>query len=118
MAKTATPQAISALLRRAGFERSTYGDKGVMWNEASTGFSVWRTYHQDVPQQPYVAVQHHIKDADYSDVDRVAYAEMRARLEEYAVVIRAAGYPALVRDRGDEPPWLTILTVAAPPEED
>ena len=35
-----------------------------------------------------------------------------AMLERYAEVIREAGYPALVRRRGQEPPWLTILTIA------
>lgn len=84
-----------------------------MWNEASTGFRVWKSYHQNAPQQPFVAVMHVIKDSHYADDEDRAevYREMRARLEGYAKVIRAHGYPALVRDRDTEPPWITILTV-------
>ena len=37
-----------------------------------------------------------------------------AELERYAAEIREAGWPALVSSRGDEPPWLTILTVVTP----
>ena len=37
--------------------------------------------------------------------------ESRSRLEGYAAVLREAGFAALVSDRGDEPPWLTIMTV-------
>ena len=38
---------------------------------------------------------------------------MLVRLGEFAAVIENAGYHPVVRDRGDEPPWLTILTVVA-----
>lgn len=110
--KPPAPQGISALLKRAGFERSDTGQPGVMWHEASTGFSVWKTFHGNAPRQPYVAVQHHIRDADRSDEGWPGrQQEMRAMLDRYAEVLRTAGYPAFVRDRGKEPPWLTILTV-------
>jgi hypothetical protein len=111
--KTPTPQDISRLLREAGFERSDSGQPGVMWNRASTGYRVWKSHHASAPQQPFVAVMHVIKDSHYADDEErtEVYREMRGRLEQYAAVIREAGYPALVRDRGTEPPWLTILTV-------
>jgi hypothetical protein len=115
--KTPTASGISRLLSAAGFKRSTWGGKGVMWNEASTGFSCWKSYNQNTPQQPYVAAQHVIAGSPpyIDDEDRSEhYREMRARLEDYAKVLREAGYAALVRDRGAEPPWLTILTVVAP----
>lgn len=116
--KTPTPQAISALLKRAGFERSDGGKAGVMWNEASTGYRVWKSWHSSTPQQPFIAVLHNIKDSYYADdEDRAAvYAEMRSSLERYAAVIRKGGYPAVVRDRGTEPPWITILTVVTAKE--
>jgi hypothetical protein len=111
--KTPTPQGISRLLRKAGFPRSDYGSKGVMRNEASTGFSVWKTHHCDHPSQPYVAVQHVVKDMHATDEDWEGYLELApVMLERYAEVIRRAGYAALVRRRGQEPPWLTILTIA------
>lgn len=106
--RTPTPQSVSALLGKAGFERSNYGNAGVMWHEATTGYKVWKSYHQDSPQSPFVAVMHVIRRDDRGeDWQRDALAE----LERYAAVIRAAGWPALVRDQGEEPPWLTILTV-------
>lgn len=116
--RTPTPQAISALLCKAGFERSNHGCPGISYDEVSTGFVAWKAYHQNAPQQPYVAVQHNIAGmfGERTDEGWAAYlTEARARLEEYAGVVREAGYPAVVRDRGDEPPWLTVLTVAAAP---
>jgi hypothetical protein len=115
--KPPTPQAISALLRKAGFTRSNYGAKGVMWNEASTGYSVWRTFHANDPDQPYIAVQHHIREDGWEPDWPARKKEMRSRLEEYAAALRAAGYAALVRDRGSEPPWLTIMTVVSAQED-
>ena len=47
--KEPTPQGISALLRKAGFQRSSYGDKGVMWNEATPGYSVWKNLSRRPP---------------------------------------------------------------------
>jgi hypothetical protein len=113
--RTPTPQAISALLRRAGCARSNYGSKGVMWNEATPGYKAWKTCHRDHPEQPYVAVLH-VADrvafpAGTDEEWRACVKECRAHLELYAGVIRRAGYAAVVRDRGQEPPWLTILTV-------
>ena len=108
------PQAISALLRRAGFERSNHGRPGVGYDEVSTGFVVWETRHRNAPRQPLVAVQHNVSGMFSARTDEgwAAYlAEARARLEDYAGVIREAGYHVLVRDRGEEPPWLTVLTV-------
>lgn len=110
--KPPTPQGISALLRKAGFPRSDYGDKGVMYGSASTGFSVWKTHHRDHPGQPYVAVQYIVKGMLASDEDWEGYQRLATvMLGHYAEVIRTAGYPAVVRDRGQEPPWLTILTI-------
>jgi hypothetical protein len=107
-----TPQGISRLLREAGFPRSDYGGKGVMRESASTGFIVWKTYHRDHPEQPYVAVQYIVKGMHATDEDWDGYMRLApVMLGHYAEVIRAAGYAALVRDRGGEPPWLTILTV-------
>ena len=117
--KTPTASGISRLLAAAGFKRSNWGGKGVMRNEASTGFSCWKSYHQDTPEQPYVAVQYVIAGSPpyVDDEDRAErYTEMRTRLGEYAAVIRDAGYPAMVRDRGTEPPWLTILTIVTAEE--
>ena len=109
-AKQPTAHAISALLRRSGFQRSTYGDRDVLWDDVTEGYSVWKTRHRDAPDHPYVAVQHVIGGDAREWPERKR--EMRRRLEEYAAVIRDAGYAPLVRDRGDEPPWLTIMTVA------
>ena len=109
-----TPQAISRLLKKAGFPRSDYGDPGVMHGSASTGFSAWKTHHRDHPGQPYVAVQYIVRGMHAADGDWEGYLRLATvMLEHYAEVIRKAGYPALVRDRGQEPPWLTILTVVA-----
>lgn len=109
--KPPTPQGISALLKRAGFERSTWGKPGVGYTEASTGFVVWRTFHRDAPQQPYVAVKYISEGMKFStDEEYNAYQrEARARLEEYAAAVRGAGYAPVVRNRGDEPPWLTVI---------
>ena len=119
--KPPTPQGISALLRKAGFGRSDYGRQGVMWKEASPGYSVWRTYHHEHPDQPYVAVQHVVKGVRPGlgdEEDWSAYVkEARSWLEKYAEVIREAGYAPVVRDRGTEPPWLTILTVVTAGKE-
>jgi len=114
MNKQPTASAISRLLAKAGFARSTYGQPGVMWNEASDGFVVWKSYHQNTPTQCYVAVQHiarTLRDemAEWADIK----AEMLARLGEYAAAIEQAGYHPVVRDRGAEPPWLTILTTVS-----
>ena len=114
--KNPRPQGISRLLREAGFPRSTHGRPGVGYAEVSTGFVAWKTFHSDHPEQPYVAIQHNTEGmfADFrTDEGWKAYlAEARARLEDYAGVLRDAGYHVLVRDRGGEPPWLTVLTVA------
>jgi hypothetical protein len=113
IAKAPTPQGISRLLRKAGFPRSDYGSKGVMWNEASTGFSVWKTHHRDHPGQPYVAVQYVVKGMHAAGDDWEDYLQLAtAVLENYAEVIREAGYAPLVRLRDRERPWLTILTIA------
>ena len=110
-----TPQGISALLRKAGFKRSDYGKPGVMWNMAMPGYSVWRTFHAGNPDQLYVAVQYVVGESSAACTDEEWLGhlkECRAHLEEYAAAIRKAGYHPLVRDRGKEPPWLTILTAA------
>jgi hypothetical protein len=109
-----TPQGISRLLRKAGFTRSTYGDKGVMWNEASPGYSAWKTFHGDHSEHPYVAVQHVTRSEGDWDERK---AESRSWLEKYAAVLRGAGFAAVVRDRGTEPPWLIIMTVVTTGEE-
>jgi hypothetical protein len=118
-ARNPTPQGISAMLAKAGFARSTWGRPGVTYQEASTGFTAWKTFHRDDPAHPYVAVQHHIQWTADSDSETWAArkAAMRARLEEYAVFLRTAGYAAIVRDRGDEPPWLHILTAVTARED-
>jgi hypothetical protein len=108
-----TASGVSRLLAKAGFERSNYGNAGVMWNEATPGYKVWKSWHQNAPQQPFVAVMHVIRSDDRGEDWK---GEMRAELERYAAVIRAHGWPALVRDRGDDPPWITILTVVADKE--
>jgi hypothetical protein len=112
--KTPTASAISRLLRRAGFQRSNYGQQGVMWDEVTDGFNVWKTYHQNAPRQPYIAVQYIARTMrdNGAEWDGVK-AEMLARLGEFAAVIESAGYHPVIRDRGGEPPWLTILTVVA-----
>jgi hypothetical protein len=107
--KQPAASAISALLRRSGFTRSTWGDKGVMYADATSGYTAWKTHHQNAPQQPYVAVRHHIKDDGTEWPERKA--QMLEQLERYAKVLRLHGYHALVRRRGrDEPPWLVIMT--------
>jgi hypothetical protein len=115
-----TPQGISRLLAKAGFERSTHGRPGVSYDQVSTGFVVWKTFHQDDPEHPYVAVQHDVSGmfGDRSDEGWAAYlTEARARLEDYAACLRTAGYAAFVRDRGGEPPWLHIMTAVTARED-
>lgn len=115
-AKTPTASAISALLRRSGFTRSTWGNAGVMYGDATTGYTAWKTHHRDAPQQPYVAVQHHIK-TDRTDDWPERKAEMLEQLERYAKVLRLHGYHALVRRHArDEPPWLVIMTAVTDKE--
>ena len=117
-AKPPTPQGISALLKRAGFERSNHGKPGVGYGEVTTGFVCWKSHHAgDGPQQPYVAVQHDVEGMFNCCGDKDEWAaylrEARYWLEKYARTVRRAGYAPVVRDRGSEPPWLTILTVVA-----
>ena len=113
--KPPTPQGISRLLASAGFERSNHGKPGVMWNEVSTGFVCWKTYHHDYPDQPYIAIQHNVAGmfSDRTDEGWHAYRhEALSMLERYADVIREHGYHTLVRHQGrDELPQLSILTV-------
>ena len=115
--KQPTPQGISRLLAKAGFPRSSHGRPGVSYQEVTTGFVAWKTYHQNQPNQPYVAVQHDVEgmfSSSLTDEEWAAYlTEARARLEVYAKVIHEAGFAAVVRNRGSEPPWLTILTVVS-----
>ena len=107
--KQPTASAISALLRRSGFTRSTWGSKGVMYADASTGYTVWKSHHQNAPQQPFVAVQYHVKSDGWTPDWAERKAEMLTQLEKYARVLRLHGYTPLVRDRGDEPPWLMLM---------
>jgi len=112
--KPPTPQAISRLLKAAGFERSTYGDTGVMWNEATDGFRVWKSCHHNTPQQPFVAVEHTVLALTNSDEEWVDLkTEMLVRLGEYAAVIEDAGYHPVIHDRGQDPPRLTIPILGA-----
>ena len=112
--KMPAAQGISRLLGSAGFTRSNHGKPGIGYHEVSTGFVCWETFHGDHPEQPCVSIPHYIEDmfCDRTDEGWSAYlTEARARLEDYAGVIRAAGYHVLVRDRGTEPPRLAILTI-------
>jgi hypothetical protein len=103
-----TPQDISALLRQARLPRSNYGLQATEWDQTTPGFTAWKTRQ---PDGIYVAVLYTAGRAgdEHTDAGWAAYLR-RARdgLEKCAAVLRAAGYPAEIRDRGGEPPWLVI----------
>lgn len=113
MSRAATASSVSALLRRSGFQRSNYGDTGVMRDETTPGYTAWKSYHQTNPHQPFIAVMHTTAEKAWGDDEAWSahVAECKEHLEKYAEAIRAAGYKPVVRDRGSEPPWLIILTV-------
>jgi hypothetical protein len=94
-------EAISAILKDAGFPLSNYGLEAHEWQRATPGYTAWRSLQ---PGGVYVVVQY------------TAAAGARAKLEECAAVLRAAGYAVAFRDRGEEPPWLVIPAVATAPE--
>lgn len=94
--KPPTPQAISALLKRAGFERSRPGSRGrVNWDGT--------TVRGSRPRIPGFEVRADVNGAAVSfNSGRVvggdATAELRIRmLRRYAEEIDAAGYAALVK---------------------
>ena len=108
--RTPAPHLISRLLGKHGFPRASH-------DKTTTGYTVAKIFHTGVPHPgtPYTAVQHNIAGMHTlrSDAEWAACrAEARRRLDEYAQVIRQAGFPAQVRDRHPELPQLTILTVA------
>jgi hypothetical protein len=91
-AKIPTAQAISALLKRAGFTRSTStGGHG-----STTGFIV-----SEGPQPGMIRVRYHSRTEGASSAPE--YIEAKAG--QYVEVIRKAGYAA---ERGDHPAELTV----------
>jgi hypothetical protein len=94
-----TPQAVSALLKRAGFERSNHGDKGVMWNLMSTGY---RVTGRTPDAEPRFVVVLHFDEGQYGcqdDWERHLETAVE-QLSRYAEVISAAGWDAELR-QGD-----------------
>jgi hypothetical protein len=94
MSKRATPQAISALLRREGFDKSVVTRKARHYSQHTAGYRVtaflgevrvnWWPDNHDRDSSLAVNVQKQIETGN----------EMRAR---YAKVIAAAGYLAVER---------------------
>jgi hypothetical protein len=93
VSKPPTPQAISALLRKAGFARSNHGDKGVMWNAMSTGY---RVTGRAPDAEPRFVVVLHFDEGQYGfRVDYERHLETAVeQLSRYAEVISAAGWDA------------------------
>lgn len=104
------PQVISRLLRRAGFIRSTYGDTGVDWLDATRGYRVWRTFRREVNGETVTAVMHVDKGAHELDAEEDAHQRIvRAELAKYATAIQAAGFSTEVHEIRDSTPWLFVL---------
>lgn len=82
MARTPTPQGISALLKRAGFERSTSNATRIKgWRNYGEGYSV-------TGDRIDVRVRHRFEDRR----DQVDPEKYRTALQQYAAPITAAGY--------------------------
>lgn len=100
-----TPQAISSLLREAGFERSNHGDKGVMWNEHSTGYRAYSGGgYEDVP--PFVTVIHYDAGQSCCEDCHARHKDQTApeMLSRYAEAISAAGWERRPQTRRRPPP--------------
>jgi len=93
------PADISAILKEAGFPLSNYGLEATEWDRPTSGYTAWKT-HQ--PDGVFIAVQYTPRHL-FSD-----HADVRVHLAEYATVLRAAGYAPVIRDRGEDLPWLMI----------
>jgi hypothetical protein len=99
-AKTPTTRGISALLRKAGFEKSVSSTTRIRgWHNHSEGFTV------EDRGADKVRVRHTTGKFKPSDADR---AWSRKQEGEYAETIREAGY-AVDRDE-----WGTLLVTAQP----
>jgi hypothetical protein len=108
--KQPTPQAVAAVLRRAGFVRSDYHRKGVAHNAASTGFRVWRTASRAEPGVPLIAVAHYDRGqhGGYTDDEArevwAAHVKSAQRMcMRYADAIVVGGYLARLQFSGDDP---------------
>jgi hypothetical protein len=96
---TPTPQAISALLRKAGFEKSeSSGSKG--WRNYSEGYKVNGPFDEAVEVR-------HMTGLDRGENGRKRRAEMLAR---YAAAITEAGWAIAADDDRDY-----VLIVTTPP---
>jgi len=101
--KEPTPQGISALLKRAGFERSTSSPSRIKgWRNYSAGYRVEASY-------PTGAEVTHKTGFDRSER---AQAERDKMLNAYADVIRAAGWHVVTTESRPR------LIVSAQSEED
>jgi len=101
--KPPTPQGISALLKRAGFERS---------ESSATGVKGWRNHSEGYVVRGYESGRVHVGHEDgrfhSADADRQRSAEME---ERYAQVIEAAGYA--VERSGEAGGYFSRLIVTA-----
>lgn len=125
-AKPPTPQAIAALLRRSGFERSDFHHRDVNRHTASTGFRVWSTRSRSAPDVPVVAVAH-FHAGQYGDRLTVAEAGQvwahhvsgaKASLNLYAATLREAGYDVGRNFAADDPYLIVAATAEAAGQED
>ena len=93
--KSPSPQGISALLRKAGFEKSESSATRIKgWRNHSEGYSVAKDWIAEVGDCISVAYNRGLKLPSEADLIR---PDMFAR---YAEAITAAGYSAeIVRDR-------------------
>ena len=93
--KPPTPQGISALLRKAGFERSVSSATRIKgWRNYSEGYSVRSDYVAEAGD--CISVSYNRGNYLPSEADRIR----PGMLADYGVAIAAAGYSAeIVRDR-------------------
>lgn len=104
--KTPTPQGISALLRKAGFEKSVTSTTRVRgWHSRSWGFVV-RGYMKGI-------VYVHHEDGGHMQTDEAQVARVREQ-ERYAVAIESAGYAV---ERGEGGYFGPIIVRALPGQE-
>lgn len=107
IARQPTPQGISSLLKRAGFERSVSSATRIKgWRNNSEGYRCEKSYGIDGG----VLVRH------YTGFDRgeAAHARRDEELARYAEAIKAAGWAAYRTETGPD----GLLVTANPDAED
>jgi hypothetical protein len=118
VSKPPTPQAISALLRKAGFERWTLGPATrEHWDGRPVASSRERSDGYEVIKGPREQVLVGYREGRVVNPDRMA--ERRARmLAEYARVVRDAGWQVADSESGEWAPGLIVTAREEAPMTD